>query len=154
MSFSFPEDLPHPGIKPRSPALWADALPPKLPGKSFPGIRKWQPTPVCLPGESHGWRSLSVYSPWGRKESDTTERLIRSDLIFHQEAFSSSSLSAIRVLSSAYLKLLLFLPANLILACASSSPAFLMMYSAYKLNKQPTAGSLQSWDRRVRPRLV
>ena len=50
--------------------------------------------------------------------------------------FSSSSLSAIRVVSSAYLRLLIFLPAILIPACASSSPAFLMMYSAYKLNKQ------------------
>ena len=46
--------------------------------------------------------------------------------------FSSSSLSALRVLSSAYLRLLIFLPAILIPACASSSPAFLMMYSAYK----------------------
>ena len=52
--------------------------------------------------------------------------------------FSSSSLSAIRVVSSAYLRLLIFLPAILIPACASSSPAFLMMYSAYKLNKRVT----------------
>ena len=37
--------------------------------------RKWQPTPVFLPGKSHGQRSLGGYSPWGRKESDTTERL-------------------------------------------------------------------------------
>ena len=37
--------------------------------------RKWQPTPVLLPGKSHGWRSLIGYSPWGPKESDTTERL-------------------------------------------------------------------------------
>ena len=37
--------------------------------------RKWQPTPVLLPGKSHGWRSLVGYSPWGREESDTTERL-------------------------------------------------------------------------------
>ena len=36
--------------------------------------RKWQPTPVVLPGKSHG-RNLVGYSPWGRKESDTTERL-------------------------------------------------------------------------------
>ena len=48
---------------------------------SIPGMgrslwrRKWQPTPVFLLGESHGWRSLVVYSPWGRKESDTTEKL-------------------------------------------------------------------------------
>ena len=37
--------------------------------------RKRQPTPVLLPGESHGRRSLVGYRPWGRKESDTTERL-------------------------------------------------------------------------------
>ena len=38
--------------------------------------RQWQPTPVLLPGKSHGWRSLVVgCSPWGRKESDMTERL-------------------------------------------------------------------------------
>ena len=37
--------------------------------------RKWQPTPVFLPGESHGQRSLAGYSPWGLTESDTTERL-------------------------------------------------------------------------------
>jgi len=40
------------------------------------------------------------------------------------------------ILSPAYLRLLIFLPAILIPACVSSSPAFLMMYSAYKLNKQ------------------
>ena len=39
--------------------------------------RKWQPTPVFFPGEFHGQRSLVGYSPWGRKESDTTERLIQ-----------------------------------------------------------------------------
>ena len=37
--------------------------------------RRWHPTPVLLPGKSHGWRSLVGCSPWGRKESDTTERL-------------------------------------------------------------------------------
>ena len=37
--------------------------------------RKWQSTPVFLPGESHGWRSLVGYGPRGHKESDTTERL-------------------------------------------------------------------------------
>ena len=35
--------------------------------------KKWQPTPVFLPGESHRQRSLVGYSPWGCKESDTTE---------------------------------------------------------------------------------
>ena len=37
--------------------------------------RQWHPTPVLLPGKSHGRRSLVGYSPWGHKESDTTERL-------------------------------------------------------------------------------
>ena len=50
--------------------------------------------------------------------------------------FSSSFLSAIRVVSSRYLSLLMFLPPILIPAYNSSSPAFLMMCSAYKLNKQ------------------
>ena len=37
--------------------------------------RQWQPTPVLLPGESHGQRNLVGYSPWGSEESDTTEWL-------------------------------------------------------------------------------
>ena len=37
--------------------------------------RQWHPTPVLLPGKSHGRRSLVGCSPWGREESDTTERL-------------------------------------------------------------------------------
>ena len=41
----------------------------------IPWRREWQPTPVFLPGEYHGQRSLVGYSPWGCKESDTTERL-------------------------------------------------------------------------------
>ena len=37
--------------------------------------RRWHPTPVLLPGKSHGWRSLVGCSPWGREKSDTTEQL-------------------------------------------------------------------------------
>ena len=55
-----------------------------------------------------------------------------------------SLVSAIRMASSAYLRLLIFLLAILIPACASSSPAFLMMYPAYKLNKQ--GGNIQPWS--------
>ena len=40
--------------------------------------REWQPTPVFLPGEFHGQRSLVGYSPWGHKEWDTTEQLTLS----------------------------------------------------------------------------
>ena len=37
--------------------------------------RQWHPTPVLLPGKSHGWRSLVGCSPWGQEESDMTEQL-------------------------------------------------------------------------------
>ena len=43
--------------------------------------RKWPPTPVLLPGDSQGRRSLVGCSPWGRTESDTTERLSSSSLV-------------------------------------------------------------------------
>ena len=44
--------------------------------------RQWQPTPVLLPGKSHGWRSLANYSPRGCKESDMTEWLTISVFLF------------------------------------------------------------------------
>ena len=44
-------------------------------GQKIPWRRKWQPTPVLLPGKTRGQRSLEGYSPWGRKESDVTEQL-------------------------------------------------------------------------------
>ena len=66
-----------------------------------------------------------------------------SSFTFIKRLFSFSLLSAIRVVSSAYLRLLTFLPAILMAACASSSPAFLMIYSAYKLNKQ--GDNIQPW---------
>ena len=51
----------------------------------IPWRREGQPTPVFLPGESHGQRSLVGCSPWGRKELDTTQRLIHtsSQLVDH-----------------------------------------------------------------------
>ena len=66
-----------------------------------------------------------------------------SSFTFIKRFFSSSSLSAIRVVSSAYLRVLIFLLPILIPACESSSPAFHMMYSAYKLNKQ--GDNIQPW---------
>ena len=44
----------------------------------IPWNRKWQPTPVFLPGKFHGQRSLVSYSPWGCKELEMTERLSTS----------------------------------------------------------------------------
>ena len=65
-----------------------------------------------------------------------------SSFTFIKRLFSCI-LSAIRVVSSAYLRLLIFLPALLITACTSSNPAFQMMYSASKLNKQ--SDNIQPW---------
>ena len=58
--FPSPGELLDPGIKSGSSALQADSLPLEPPGKQ-------QPTPVFLPGKSHGERSLADYSPWGHK---------------------------------------------------------------------------------------
>ena len=94
---------------------------------------------------SHCFHSFSIYLPL----SDGTRcydlcflnvelqaNFSLSSFIFIKRLFCSFSLSAIRGVSSAYLRLLIFLLAILIPPCASSSPAFLMMYCAYKLNKQ------------------
>ena len=85
------------------------------------------------------------WMPWSSfSECWALSQLFHSPLfIFIKRLFSSSSLSAIRMVSSAYLRLWIFLPAILIPACASSSPAFLMMYSACKLSKQ--GGNIQPW---------
>ena len=66
-----------------------------------------------------------------------------SPFTFIKRLFSSSLLSAIRMMSSAYLRLLVFFLAVLISGYDSSSPAFHMMYSAYKLNKQ--IDKIQPW---------
>ena len=66
-----------------------------------------------------------------------------SSFTFIKRFFRASLLSAIKVMPSAYLKLLIFLPAILTTACASFRPAFLMMYSAYKLIKQ--GDNIQPW---------
>ena len=69
--------------------------------------------------------------------------LFHSYFTFVKRLFNSSLLSAIRVVSSAYLRLLIFLSEILIPACASSRLEFLMMYSAYKLNKLDD--NIQPW---------
>ena len=100
----------------------------------------------------HCFHCFPIYLPW----SDGTGCMILvfwmlsfkpifslSSFTFNERLFSSSSLSAIGVLSSEYLRLLIFGPAILIPTYASSSLAFLMMYSPYKLNKQ--GDNIQPW---------
>ena len=57
--------------------------------------RQWQPTPALLPGKSHGWRSLVGCSPWGHRESDTTEQLHLHTL--EKEMATHSSVLAWRI---------------------------------------------------------
>ena len=101
----------------------------------------------------HRFHCLPIYFPWsdGTRCHDLTflnvwalSQLFHSPFFtFIKRLFNFSLHSAIRVVSSAYLRLLIFLPEILIPTCASSSPAFLMMYSAYKLNKQ--GDNIQPW---------
>ena len=79
-----------------------------------------------------------------------------SSFTFIKGLFSSSLLSAIRVVSSVYLRLLIFLPAISIPACASYSPAFCLVYPAYKLSKhseniQPWHTPFPIWNQSVFP---
>ena len=100
---------------------------------------------------SHCFHCFSIYLPWrdGTGCDDLTFLNVELNPTFPFSSFSSikrlfsSSLYAMKVVSSAYVRLLIFLPAVLIPACASSSPACLMMYFAYKLNKQ--GDNIQPW---------
>ena len=60
----------------------------------IPWRRKWQPTPVFLPGEAHGRRSLVGYSLPGSKESDTTERL---HFHFHLKTLEANCASTLNI---------------------------------------------------------
>ena len=106
------------------------------------------------------WHCFPIYFPWSdgtRWETFISDAMILvfwmlnfksqlfplSSFTFIKRLFSSSLLSSIKVVSSAYLRLLIFLLAILIPARASSSPVVHMMYSAYKLNKQ--GDNIQPW---------
>ena len=88
--------------------------------------------PLCLPC-NNGTRchDLNLFLIFSFKPF-----LSLSSFTLIKRLFRSSSLSAIRVVSSTYLRLFMLLPPVLIPACNSSSPAFLMMCSAYRLSKQ------------------
>ena len=59
------------------PAMWKTQV--RSLGQEDPWRREWLPIPVLLPGEFHGQRSLVNYSPWGRKESHTTEQITHTE---------------------------------------------------------------------------
>ena len=95
--------------------------------------------PIFLPwGHGIGCHDLSFFECWVFKPAFSL-----SSFTLFQRLFCSSSLSAVRLVSSAYLRLLVFLLTILISACDSFSLVFRMMYSAYKLNKQ--GDNIQPW---------
>ena len=106
---------------------------------------------VSVPVQRQEKTYVPVWRWSGRKSSLLFGRAVVVQLLSRVQIFKtpwtaaegSSSLFAIKMVSSAYLKLLIFLLAVLIPACDSSSPAFHMMYSAHKLNKQ--GDNIQPW---------
>ena len=107
--------------------------------------------PIYLP-----WSDGSGYHDISFLNVELQANFLLFSFTFIKRLFSSSSLSVIRVVSSVYVRLLIFLPAILIPACASSSPAFLLMYSACKLNKpgdniQPWRTPFPVWNQCVVP---
>ena len=78
--FRSPTSPLHLGIPKGPPSQFTESY-------SFPWRRKWRPTPVFMPGKSHELGSLVGCSPWGRKESDMTERLLSLSIL----SLSSSS---------------------------------------------------------------
>ena len=67
--------------------IWTSIILEYIPSIQTLWRRKWQPTPVFLTRESHGQRSLVGNSPWGRKESDSTERLTHTHTRWGEESF-------------------------------------------------------------------
>ena len=112
----------------------------------------------------HCFHCFPIYFPWSEGTRCHDLHFLNVELYptfslssftFIKRLFSSFSLSAIKV-GHLHMRLLIFLLAILIPACASSSPAFLMMYSAYKLNKQgdnikPWRTPLPIWNQSIVP---
>ena len=98
----------------------------------------WHCFPIYLPWSDGNWMPWSLFF-----ERWVLSQTFHSPLSFSSRGSLFPLLSAIRVVSSAYLRLLIFLLTVLIPACASSSRAFHMMYFAYTLNKQ--CDNIQPW---------
>ena len=110
----------------------------------IPWRTKWQPTPIFLPGKSHGQRSLAYYSPWGcTRLSDRTHTHTHASFFVFYSVLSLSMLSITNIFpifkKHIFLVLWLFLsstsgllfPLNFISSCFSSSSSFRIAYVTY-----------------------
>jgi len=89
--------------------------------------RAWHPTPVSLPRESHGQRSLAGYSPWGCKEVDTTERLSTAHIRIH--------LTDPLLIDTLIVSIIFAITNNAIINFPLSIPLFMFIFT-YRINSQ------------------
>ena len=100
----------------------------RSPGWEDPQRRKWQPTPVLLPGKFHG-QSLVGNSPWGCKESDTTERLyLLTHLIKYMKRCSTSLVIVVAIQSQSCVRLF-------VTPCTAACQASLNFSISWNLSK-------------------
>ena len=123
----------------RLPAMqetWVRSL-----GWKIPWRRKWQPTPVLLPGESHGWRSLVSYSPRGCKASETTERL-HFHFQWQDEPFKGTHQKLLIMLEHTYildiLMLIYWVGHNVSSVCSICQPSRMCISVTIYVAIQPT----------------
>ena len=109
--------------------------------KSFFTIsrRQWHPTPVLLPGKSHGQRSLVGHSPWDHKESDTTERL-HLFLFTYYKTFPFQSLILFFLLKKMYYFCQKFPPTTL----SVSTIEYILIYVHFAGNQKITSCSVRT----------
>ena len=115
----------------------------------FTWSRKWHPTPVLLSGKSHGKRSLVGCSPWGRKESDTTERLHfhLSLSCIEKEMATHSSVFACRIPGTEELGGLLSMGSHRVGHDWSDlAAAVFLLNSGYSYNKGVTLFKWNGWN--------
>ena len=113
-----------------------------------PWRRKWQPTPVFLPGESHGQRSLAGYSPWDHKESDTTERLSMRAIYIKAQMVPEAASGALQTASESFGHTLLMLCALShfhVQNAAGSACAFLAPILQSAISPRPLAPFSGEW---------
>ena len=103
-----------------------------------PGKRKWQPTPVFLPGESHGQSILAGYSPWGCRESDVTERLTLSTKTFVDQPYFN--------LKTVYIYIYIYIYVETVQYFIQNASTVLLLYSEIMFCFEWLRASYSLWN--------